>query len=128
MSQNGNVARPNLHQRFCEGVPEFPLHNAKTRPGFFLICRGDMIKLATENLLDGNRAGRLNDAFLVCQNPHVQPVCSYGFTPSCRRCEMMARVIPKGGIDDSGGGGNVSPRPEADAKARRASCPVLPVR
>src|SRR5208337_4156172 len=40
ISQNGDVARLNLHQRFCERIPEFALHNAKAHPGFFLICRG----------------------------------------------------------------------------------------
>src|SRR5229473_5760748 len=121
MSQNGNVARPSLHQGFCEGVPEFPLHRAKTLPGFFLFCRGDMIKPATENLLDGNRASRLDDAFLVRQNPHVQPVCLYGCTPSGRRCEMMACVILKGGIDDSGGSHSSSlpPGRECKGKVRR---------
>src|SRR5260370_31268353 len=104
MSQNSNVARLNLHQGSCEGVPEFPLHNTKTLPGFFLVCRGDMIKPTTENLFDGNRASRLSEAFLVCQNPDVQPACLSGFTPSCRRCEMMACIVLDGGIDDNSGG------------------------
>src|SRR5258707_14690713 len=104
MNQNVNVVRVNLHEGFWEGVPEFPLHNAKTLQGFFLVCRAAIINRATENSFDGNRASRLSDAFLVCQNPDVQPACLGGFTPSCRCCEMMACVVPDGWVDDNGGG------------------------